>query len=207
MDLPYLFPVWLFDLQHLAGKDFASRGQFVDSQELSKGHVVASGDLVRAVTPADNILVGAGYTRAFNAVFRNLQALPDIEGGSIQTIEGLDFLGGGSILPRNDPEGIPAANFVDDGFPRGFLYACFCIGYDGSPLGDFQFLPGHDKIGRAQVVGPFNTSDTGSVFIGNAGKRLTRPDTMVHVGRSWWVRNRKTVDGCQQQAGLCRRHF
>ena len=107
---------------------------------------MAFGDLVRAVTPADEILTGAAHNRAFNTVFRYLQTLPDIQGGFFQAIQGLDFLGGGSILSCDDPEGITTAHFVDDGFSRGFLFACVCIGYDGSPLGNFQFLAGHDKI-------------------------------------------------------------
>ena len=86
---------------------------------------MAFGNLVGTVTTADDILIGAGRNRAFNAVFRYFQALPDIEGGFFQAIQSLDFLGGGSILSCDDPEGIATAHFVDDGFSRGFFLPVF----------------------------------------------------------------------------------
>ena len=96
--------MWLFDLQHLAGIDFVSWGQIVNSQELSKGHVVAFGDLVGAVTTTHEILVGAGCDRAFISVFRYSQALPYIKVCFFQAVQFLDFLCGGSISPGKNPE-------------------------------------------------------------------------------------------------------
>ena len=104
------------------------------------------GDLVGAVTPSHEVLVGGRHGRGFIAVFRYLQTLSYIEFCIFQTVEFLDLFGGGPISPCNGPEGITTAHLVGDGISGRLLLGSARMGYDGSPLRDFQLFSCHDQV-------------------------------------------------------------
>ena len=71
----------LLDFQFLTRVDFTSGRQVVNAQKVPERHVVAFGNLVRAVSAPYKVLVRAGGGRAFQTVFRHLETLPYIKVG------------------------------------------------------------------------------------------------------------------------------
>ena len=89
-----------------------------------------------------------------------------------------------SVAFCNNPEGIAAANPVGGCVSIDAPFGHVASNNDCALLGDLDPFPGDDKIGSANIVGPGNATDTGSVSSGNGGKGLTRSDPMINISGS-----------------------
>ena len=90
--------------------------------------------------------------------------------GAFETIEFLNVLGGGAVLPGNIPEGITTTHRVvlgligvADSFALGAAGAGVAI----TALGNFKAFAGPDEMRTAHIVGPHDPAHGSTVAPGN----------------------------------------